>query len=71
MFSASFVISLGLPESTGLVASMTVTVNVSWASGLPGDQSFAVYVTVVVPNGKVKPEAGYTLLPSTLLYQLQ
>ena len=37
---------------------MTVTVNEHVPSGEFGDASLAVHVTVVVPTGKVEPDAG-------------
>jgi hypothetical protein len=42
----------------GSCVSCTVTVNEHVASGLFGDASLAVQVTVVVPTGKVEPDAG-------------
>ena len=42
----------------GAFVSFTVTVNVHVVSGLFGDASVAVHVTVVVPTGNVEPDAG-------------
>ena len=44
--------------TVGACASLIVTVNVQVPSGLLGDPSAAVHVTVVVPTGKVEPDAG-------------
>ena len=46
---------------TGAVVSVTVIVNVHVVSGLFGDPSVAVHVTVVTPTGNVDPEAGVQL----------
>ena len=46
---------------TGAVVSVTVIVNVHVVSGLFGDPSVAVHVTVVTPTGNVEPEAGEQL----------
>ena len=43
---------------TGGVVSVTVIVNVQLVSGLFGDESVAVQVTVVTPTAKVDPDAG-------------
>ena len=42
----------------GACVSCTVTENEQVPSGLFGDASLAVHVTVVVPTGKVEPLAG-------------
>ena len=42
----------------GAVVSVTVIVNVHVVSGLFGDASVAVQVTVVTPTGNVEPDAG-------------
>ena len=42
----------------GSCVSCTVTVNAHVASGLFGDASLAVQLTVVTPTGKVDPLAG-------------
>jgi len=44
--------------TVGACASLIVTVNVHVPSGLFGDPSAAVHVTIVVPTGKVDPDAG-------------
>ena len=41
--------------------SVTVIVNVHVVSGLFGDASVAVHVTVVTPTGNVDPDAGVQL----------
>jgi hypothetical protein len=46
---------------TGAVVSVTVIVNVHVVSGLFGDASVAVHVTVVTPTGNVDPDAGRQL----------
>ena len=53
---------------TGAVVSVTVIVNVHVVSGLFGDPSVAVHVTVVTPTGKVEPDAGVhtTVVPGQL-----
>ena len=45
-------------ETVGACVSCTVTVNEHVPSGLFADASLAVHVTVVVPTGKVDPDAG-------------
>ena len=45
----------------GASLSRIVTVNVHVPSGLSGDASLAVHVTVVVPTGNVDPDAGAQL----------
>jgi len=52
----------------GASVSCTVTVNVQVPSGELGDPSLAVHVTVVVPTGKVDPDAGtqVTVAPGQL-----
>ncbi len=45
-------------ETVGACASLIVTVNEHVPSGLFADPSDAVHVTVVVPTGKVEPDAG-------------
>ena len=42
----------------GACVSCTVTVNEQVPSGLFGEASLAVHVTVVVPTGNVEPDAG-------------
>ena len=49
----------------GAWVSCTVTVNVHVPAGLSGETSFAVHVTVVVPTGKVDPDAGTQLTVTT------
>ena len=44
--------------TVGACVSCTVTEKVHVPSGLFGDASLAVHVTVVVPTGKVEPLAG-------------
>lgn len=54
----------GIPEITGMMLSVTVTVNDS--SAVLPDPSVAVYVTVVVPTGKDEPETAVGISEETL-----
>src|SRR5262249_6915291 len=53
---ASLVWLAGMPLTTGPVVSRTWTVN--WSLSESPSLSVTVHVTVVVPTGKVEPEAG-------------
>jgi hypothetical protein len=62
------VIGPGTPEKDGGVVSRTLTVKVFGVALLPCE-SVALQVTVVLPSGKVEPDAGAHvagIVPSTM-----